>query len=149
LIFLHRYGYLQRYFPNPCYIMLRREDAVMQAVSWYRAAYQKTWSVSHEKRAHAVYNREAIGHYYELIADDARRWSHYFSVEGITPFYITYENLLADSPGCLNHLMQHLGLGENFTVDARQSRFSIQRDETNREWAEKFMRETGISPRKY
>lgn len=146
LIFLHYHGYLERYFPHRHYIMLRREDSVMQAVSWYRAAYQKTWSSSHIKRAEAFYDAQAIAHYHQLIANDARRWTHYFEVEGITPFHVSYEALLADPQLCLNRMVQYLGLGESLAVNTSQSRFTIQRDETSREWAEKFSRETGINP---
>jgi LPS sulfotransferase NodH len=116
----------------------------MQAVSWYRAAYQKTWSSSHIKRAEAIYDKEAISHYHHLIANDARRWMHYFTVEGITPFYVTYEYLLEDPQLCISNMMQYLGLGESTIVDASQSRFTIQRDDTNREWADKFIKEIGF-----
>jgi LPS sulfotransferase NodH len=146
LIFLQYHGYLQHYFPNRYYIMLRREDSVMQAISWYRAASQKTWSSSHVKRAEAVYDAKAITHYYQLIANDARRWAHYFAVEGISPLHLTYETLLADPQLCLDQIVQYLGLAESLAVEAGQSRFTIQRDETSREWAEKFIRETGMHP---
>jgi LPS sulfotransferase NodH len=147
LIFLHYHGHMEHYFPNRHYIMLRREDSVMQAISWYRAAYQKTWSSSHIKRAEALYDVKAIAHYHQLITNDARRWAHYFEVTGINPLHLSYEALLEDPSFCLEQITQHLGLDDPLTVKVSESRFTIQRDETSREWAEKFMRETGVSPR--
>lgn len=141
LIFLHYHGYLQRYFPNPHFIMLRREDTVMQAISWYRAAYQKTWSSSHVKRAEAAYDGEAITHYYQLIAHDARRWAHYFEIEGIKPFSVSYEMLVEDPQACLNQMAQYLALEISLPIDASQSAFKIQRDAISGEWAERFTRE--------
>jgi len=138
LIYLHRYGYLEYYFPNPYYIMLRREDSVMQAVSWYRAAYQKTWSSAHMKRAEAAYDVKAISHYYQLIANDARRWTNYFSVEGIIPLHLTYEDLLVDPYACLNKISRYLEIGSSLQVDPKGSRFNIQRDAISGEWAERF-----------
>lgn len=141
LIFLHRHGLLEKYFPDPHYIMLSREDSVMQAVSWYRAAYQKTWSSSHIKRAEAHYDVDAIAHYHQLISQDARRWGRYFSIEGIAPLDLTYETLVADPRVSLARIAEYLELGVALEVDPGKSSFKIQRDATNHEWAERFRRE--------
>lgn len=144
LIFLHRQGFLEKYFPNRFYIMLSREDVIMQAVSWYRAAYQKTWSSSHVKRADAEYDANGIAHYHRLISHDAKRWAHYFDRESIQPFCLSYENLVEDTERCLANISDYLQLGMPLEIDPQKSHFKLQRDAISHAWAERYAMEAGF-----
>lgn len=99
--------------------MLRREDQIMQAVSWYRAAYQKTWSSNHAKRAHATYDATAIAHYHELILTDARRWENYFKIENIKPFELSYEAMVSDTQNILLKMGKYLELDAPLQADPK------------------------------
>jgi len=148
IIYLHYRGYLHQYFPNPRYVFLEREDKIMQAISWYRAAAQKTWSSAHHKRRDAPYNHEQIAHYHDLIAHSTRQWEHFFATEQIQPLRLTYEQLMADPTNQLSAIAHHLELDTPLRVNADKTRFKIQRDNTSQQWAKRYLAENSIPPAK-
>lgn len=141
LIFLHYLGLLDHCFPHRRYMLLSREDTLMQAISWYRAAHQRTWSSSHIQRAEANYDRERIEHYLHLIELDHQRWDHFFKTESLVPLRMTYESLQKDPASNLKKIQLLLQLNQSLEVDEKKTRFSVQRDATSHEWAKRFILE--------
>ena len=69
-------------------------------------------------------------------------WLNWFKAKNITPFRLTYEDLLADPAGTVQSVVEHLGVQNAERDEVKVPPVEKQGDDTNQEWIERFRRET-------
>ena len=138
---------VERWFPRPAYVWLRRRDRARQAVSYARAAKTHVWWDANEAPApfgapvtesprfdYSLVERSAE----RLGADDAS-WRAFFRANHVEPMTVFYEDLVADYPGTIRQVMDHLGLQGGFR-ELPQPGFRRQADGLNDRWTDRFVR---------
>jgi LPS sulfotransferase NodH len=120
--------------PEPRYIWLSRQDEIGQAVSWHRAKTTGVWHDGDRPQAGAIFDFEAIDERLRLVREHNARWRRWFGDNGIEPFQVTYEDLVAD-PAAVTHAAI-VFLGKTLAGDAPGVQHtSRQADEINSDWA--------------
>ncbi len=83
------------------FVHLRRSDAVAQAVSWARSLQTHYWhpgEVVAPGGQDPYYDEELIGQLVARIEDLEATWMRWFTIHGIDPCELTYEELGAEHP---------------------------------------------------
>jgi LPS sulfotransferase NodH len=127
-------------FPQPVsWVRVVRRDRLAQAVSLARARQSGQWSAAQVVRRRRPYepffDETAIT---AALADvDAWNagWQSYFSVAGITPIRVVYEDLVADYPGEMGRLFDALDLDVVVEPNPPMRR---QADEISASWIERY-----------
>lgn len=102
-------------FPGLRYVHLTREDKVHQTISYWRALRTGIWhrptggDVDTPGRP-ALDLRDASECFLQLCAEDVL-WQRFFRDSGADALQLTYEAYVADRPGHLARLADHLGVG--------------------------------------
>jgi LPS sulfotransferase NodH len=133
---------LERAFGHMRFIYLRRDDIVAQAVSLLRAEQTNVWHdpvqatrpvPDHEAR----FDFDQIHQRVQLIGQHNAAWQEWFSVAGIEPFPVLYEELALDPAGITYRILDFLDLelppGWELVVQYRQLA-----DELNTEWIARY-----------
>ena len=130
---------LARAFPNPHYLWLRREDTVAQAVSWARALQTDQWRSSSPAKGEATFDADQIAGLIELIGSETADWAAWFEEQGIEPFLVTYEELLADARGPLERIAAFAGVSLPDRFEPRSyPGYERQADDVNEDWARRY-----------
>jgi trehalose 2-sulfotransferase len=126
------------------YIYVNRRDRVAQAVSMARALQTNQWSSQGQegKKPELRYNRELIANAMKEVELQDAGWLNWFKANNITPFRLTYEDLLADPAGTVQRVVEHLGVQNAERDEVKVPPVEKQGDDTNQEWIERFRRET-------
>jgi trehalose 2-sulfotransferase len=90
--------------PDPLFIHLERQDALAQALSHVRATGSGQWSSAQPTGAIAQYDEAAILDELSRNATYRGRWQMFFARNGITPLWLTYEDVVADLPGTVRRV---------------------------------------------
>jgi trehalose 2-sulfotransferase len=129
-------------------IHLRREDVVAQAVSWMRADQSDVWlkiaaadgsrrERSASPRREPRFDFDVLDGYVKLVQEHNAAWTDWFDGQGVTPFAVRYEELVADTVNVTNSILLRLGLdpthGRVPTVSS-----SLQGDALNDEWIRRY-----------
>jgi trehalose 2-sulfotransferase len=103
---------LERHFPRPRFVWLRREDAVAQAASWAEAIRTGRWH--HWDRGYATpsprYDRGQVDALVRELSDADAAWSAWFEANGVEPYVLRFEDLVADTVGRARGVLAWLGL---------------------------------------
>lgn len=86
-------GVLERWFPEPAYVFLRREDVTRQAVSLWNAVYTGVWASATAPPLRAPYSFSAIHWQRARILTGMAGWEHAFTQAGVEPLRVSYEEL--------------------------------------------------------
>jgi LPS sulfotransferase NodH len=142
--FLKEYPALLDVLSPVTYIYINRRDRVAQAVSMARALQTNQWSSqAHDgKKPELRYNRELIANAMKEVELQDAGWLNWFKAKNITPFRLTYEDLLADPAGTVQRVVEHLGVQDAERDEVKVPPVEKQGDDTNQEWIERFRRET-------
>ena len=142
--FLKEYPALLDVLSPVTYIYINRGDRVAQAVSMARALQTNQWSSQGQegKKPELSYNRELIGNAMKEVELQDAGWLNWFKANNITPFRLTYEDLLADPAGTVQRVVEHLGVQNAERDEVKVPPVEKQGDDTNQEWIERFRRET-------
>jgi LPS sulfotransferase NodH len=135
LAYLYRTGRFHDVFARPQFILVRREDALMQAISWYIAEQTQAWASFQPDRGEPEFDQSAILAKLQHIVLEYARFEYLFNILGVGPLIITYEALSADPSGAINRIWQHLGGDRSIAVSVEETRHQIQRTARNAEWA--------------
>ena len=124
-------------FPQPRYVWLKREDAVAQAVSWWRASQSAQWIDSDVVRREPDFDFHKIDAAVKRTRELNDRWHSWFSTNRIVPLVITYEGLVADPGRVVREILSFAGVEapSGMLVSARTSR---QADALSDEWIERY-----------
>ena len=133
---------VERMFPNPLYVRLRREDPIAQAVSWSRAIQTGRWSTADDGSRRPRYDRAEIAGLLELIRWESDDWDTRLAAEGIEPHEVTYEQLLADPRAAVEAIGRAAGIAVPADVELRAyPGRERQADELNGDWIRRFREE--------
>jgi trehalose 2-sulfotransferase len=89
---------LSCHLPQLKYLWLRRRDFVRQGVSWWRAAATGQYALTAEESPAALpeYDLEGIRNLVVLAEESDSAWQKWFITQGITPFEVSYEDMVED-----------------------------------------------------
>jgi LPS sulfotransferase NodH len=129
---------LQRWFPSPRFVWIRREDVVAQAVSFAKAVQTGVWYAEHTASdpAPARYDAGEIHALLREIEEHDACWRRWFERERADVHEVRYEHLEADMRGVTEDVLRFLGLGAGGLAIEPQTK--LQRDQTNAEWAARY-----------
>jgi trehalose 2-sulfotransferase len=142
--FLKEYPALLDVLSPVTYIYINRRDRVAQAVSMARALQTNQWSSQGQegKKPELRYNRELIANAMKEVELQDAGWLNWFKAKNITPFRLTYEDLIADPAGTVQRVVEHLRVQNAERDEVKVPPVEKQGDDTNQEWIERFRRET-------
>jgi LPS sulfotransferase NodH len=138
-------GLLERAFGRVCFVYLRRDDIVAQAVSLFRAEQTGVWhgpvkATREEPDADAQFDFDQIHQRVQMIGQHNSAWQGWFSSAGIEPLAVFYEELAADPAGVVRRVLDFLGLdlpaGRELVVQHRRLA-----DELSAEWIARYRAE--------
>jgi LPS sulfotransferase NodH len=118
-------------FEGDVVVRIVREDRLAQAVSWARARQTNRWADFQTEQFRPRYSRRLIQRCLDSIEADEGAWARQFP----QALVLTYEGLAADLNGTVDRVLERLGEHRVGTVEAA---LSVQADEVNRAWAERF-----------
>jgi LPS sulfotransferase NodH len=125
------------------YIYVDRANKLAQAVSLAMALQTDTWSTLKESRPEALrYDKDLIAKCLEQNEQQELAWHQWFKDNAITPFHVTYEDLIADTAAVVRHIKQLLDVDDDEPEEVPVPAIEKQGDETNMEWIARYQRET-------
>ena len=130
---------LERTFPGLRFVWIRREDVVAQAVSYAKAKQTDQWTVLAPGRPDRVprFDFAQIDRLVGEIEEENAAWARWFRANGITPFEIRCEDLMADMEAVTRRLLGFLGVAVpgDTSIAPKHAR---QADSVNAEWAARY-----------
>lgn len=116
---------------------LRRDDVVAQAVSWVRAEQTGYWHHGDVPTAEPAFDLDQIDELVRTIEEHNAAWRSWFAEQGVRPYPVSYEGLIADPQGTVHGILDHLAIRLPATwrpawTPARQA------DEVNAEWIRRY-----------
>jgi LPS sulfotransferase NodH len=150
-----RRALLERWFPDPRYVWLRRSNRLRQAISYARAVQTKIWWDADEApgpydtpRPEALaFNRDLIERSLVQMKHWDSKWGRYFDAHGLDPLVLTYEDLVRDTEGALRQVIAHLGLERPRDFELPPSQFRRQADAITEEWLARYKAESSSNGR--
>jgi trehalose 2-sulfotransferase len=139
---------LQRVFPNPRFVWLRREDVVGQAVSWWKAIQSGQWWAGQEGASgKPVYGFEQIDWLVNEIRVYDGCWLRWFQTERINPIMVSYADLCIDHEGVTRAVLAALGVEPVAgALIAPMDGLTKQADGINAEWVARYAEERRAAP---
>ena len=77
------------------FVHLRRADVVRQAVSWARAERTGYWQPGDAASGEPELDLDLVAQLVRTVHGHNAAWSEWFAGQGVSPFVVTYENLVA------------------------------------------------------
>jgi len=122
------------------FVYVTREDVLMQAISLFRAIRSGEWSSDHVRLQEVSFDRDGILDQFDYLLQMMRRWEMLFSLLGIHPLRVTYEQISKDPRGAVRRIASHIGL--RGAVEIGEAQLKRQRDEQSELWAAMLHAET-------
>ena len=126
-------------FPNAKWLFVYREDPFSQAISLWRAKSTGSWDSNHQGGPTPDYDFGGINQQLRYLLSHTKLWQDFFSLSGIVPHAINYEQFEAAPAEGLKAALQACGLDRENPVIA--SNLKPQRDQITVEYRERFMDE--------
>ena len=124
------------------YIYLSRRDVIAQAVSMAKAIQTNRWtSMDDDVETVPRYDKRLIGQCLEEIRQQKIGWLRWFELHNITPFVVTYEDLIANTTGAIASIVRLLDVDDDKGSELHPPLVEKLGDGTNAEWAARFRRE--------
>jgi LPS sulfotransferase NodH len=137
---------LAELFDEPCYVWVRREDVVRQAVSLWRAMQTQSWRADRPGAASAErrprYSFAALRHLVARLNDHDARWARLFATGDTPVLAVTYEQLTADLAGAVGRTLDHIGVQSQDDRGHAAPRMRRQADELSEEWVIAYARDS-------
>jgi trehalose 2-sulfotransferase len=142
LVFLAEAGFLGAILPAPEFLLVERENVVMQAVSWVLAKQTGQWTSRHpDKGAEPEYDRNAIRSRITQIRNENAAFREFFDRNDLPNRVVTYEEVEADPEGMVEQLAASFGF-DCWEYQPDRVRIDVQRTTLNAEWHDRYRRET-------
>lgn len=132
---------LWRFFPDPIFVRVRREDVLGQAISLAIARQTNKWSSRQRSSGAARYDAKAISDCLETIITENVQWDRYLGSRGKVPLTLTYESIERDHGAALHTIADRAGVSLAAVPALEAAGLQRQRDETNEEWRSQWLRE--------
>jgi LPS sulfotransferase NodH len=147
---------LERQFPDPCYIWLRRDDRLRQAVSYTKSIQTKIWWDTDKapspydapRPEFLQFDRSLIEWSMAQLEEADAAWGRYFAANGIEPLVLTYEQLVENVEGAVRQVVDQLGLTLPDGFSLPPSQFRRQADEVTEDWVATYQRGPDDAPRR-
>ena len=121
------------------FIYINRRDKVAQAISMAKAMQTNAWiSFDPQTGKNTRYDPNFIEQCMKEIEQQRLGWWRWFEANGVTPFVVTYEDVLADKDGVVRSIIELLGVQNDIPEKIDLPDVEKQADETNAEWASRF-----------
>ncbi|MCE8018920.1 hypothetical protein HOP51_02130 [Halomonas sp. MCCC 1A11036] len=135
---------LGKIFPNIKFIFIDRDDVVAQAVSLYKARVSGKWSSDHNAIREAVYSYKEIKSCLDILVSEKNKWKAFFSVCGINPLRISYEELEVAPERKVSLICSYLNVDvKEFSAEnALEVKIKKQRDVETKEWIDRFRQDS-------
>lgn len=101
---------LERCFPQPRFVWLRREDVRAQAESWARAVQTGVWAHWDEPCGAPAHAPEQVAALAGAAREHDAAWGRWFAGQGIEPLVVRYEDLAADPSGVAAEVAAFVGV---------------------------------------
>jgi LPS sulfotransferase NodH len=136
-------GYFERAFAQTRFVLLKRRDALAQAISLDVAMQTRTWQphAGPPNPAEPRYSRKRIALKMEGIARKYEQFEIFFRERGIEPFRVIYEDLAGNARGALSGIDDFLGIPMRCDRGAPRSPDPVA-DAVKEEWKRRFVSET-------
>ena len=134
---------LRRFFPEPRFVWLRREDVVAQAVSWAKAVQTDQWAAQQPAQREPEFDFEQVDALYHLARVHDGCWRRWFSAQGIEPHPVVYEELAAEPERVAQGVLDFLGLEAAAPLVAPAD-LTRQADEVNLAWSARYRELAGL-----
>jgi LPS sulfotransferase NodH len=138
---------LSTFFPRLRYVWIWREDVVAQGVSWAKAVLTGEWYFGDQRRPTGKTPEFDLAYVHNLVwvasrlQVVARRW---FREQGVHPFRVSYEQLVADPEGVTRRVLAFLRLESETATISTSTR--PQADALNAEWITRYRNESPFLP---
>lgn len=137
---------VERYLPQPRYVYLTRDDKARQAISYFRAIHTNEWFrlAGEERPADGdgpplVPDFQQIRWLEDLVSEHDRNWERFFTVSGLQPLRLTYEQLCADFKECVEHVLNFIGIDRPADMAISVPDLLKQADELTEHWLEIYL----------
>jgi LPS sulfotransferase NodH len=142
----------EQIFPNHRHIHLIRRNKLRQAISWWKAIQT---GISHRtatgilRGRHCVanptegpdledrYDFNAIMHLIGEVVANESELQEAFTHSEITPLTIIYEDLVADIPGGVHRILEHIGVSDRPRVE--KPRYQRLSDDLSERWYQRLL----------
>ena len=125
------------------YIYICRRDTVAQAVSMAKAIQTNRWSsMDAEVETDLRYDEFLIARCLEEVQRQKIGWLRWFELNNITPFVLSYEDLIANSAGAVGSVVKLLDVQDDEASEIYPPEVQKLGDATNIEWAARFRGES-------
>ena len=136
-----RAGMIPGYFQDVRWVVVQRHDIIAQAVSFEIASQTKRWeSFADQTEIQPRYDFEAIRQKVRALSLQNASINAFFSVQGIQPCRVNYEQFCANPIAATLELASSLGV-DNVEVDPSKLRRHQQRDATGADFHQRFLKE--------
>lgn len=150
---------LRALFPDLRFFRITRDDAVRQAISYWKAKETGVWG-QEESRAgrtgqsrrrvvkgsrrtgrEPAYDYDGIAALLAEIEDGEAGIASFFATSGFTPMHVVYEQFVRDYAGTTRRLLDHLGIVPPPDLQIGQPRTVKLADDTSEAWTARFRAE--------
>jgi LPS sulfotransferase NodH len=115
---------------------------VAQAVSMAKAMQTHAWLSFDQITGRTLrYDSDFVAQCSDELERQRLGWWRWFETNSITPFVVTYEDLLADTSGVVSGVVELLGAEKDEPEKVNLPVVERQADEINMEWMARFGRE--------
>lgn len=129
-------------FPGTKFILLEREDILMQAISLSKAKQTGAWSSNRELSVKPSYSFASIYDSLLYCSREKSAWEAVFKVLGLRPYRVLYEDLVARPIATVEAVASFIGVdvavGDDVFAAVKHQK---QRDDESIEWADRFKSE--------
>lgn len=142
---------LRQSLGQPIYILIRRRNKYLQAVSYLLARQTGVWILDGawlpDKEAITTtptYSLQELLACLEGIVQEEIAWDRYLADHGITPYVVIYEELVANYKTVTGEVLSHLGV-HDYQEHITDPAIKRQATSQNHEWAEKFEKDLRLA----
>ncbi len=133
---------LQQIFPDLDFIWLIRRNKVKQAISWTIASQTDIWTVrkgdKKEPKHKPEFDFQLIDSFYQRILEGEHGWSRFFSINGVKPLQLFYEDLAEKSASLLIDVLKFLEISIPHDFQVSETSIVKQANAVNDEWEERY-----------
>lgn len=123
------------------YLYIDRRDKIEQAVSLAKAIQTNAWiSLTTATRIPLFYSFDFIRACHEELQAQAKGWHRWFEAHEVTPFVVTYEDIVASPQACLRGVAAHFDIPFEEAAKIGVAVPKKQADAVNDEWVDRFRR---------
>ncbi len=121
------------------FVHLRRADVVRQAVSWARAERTGYWQPGDAASGEPELDLDLVAQLVRTVHGHNAAWSEWFAGQGVSPFVVTYENLVARPRSTVDGILARLGVVAPASWQPGSS-LPRQADELSEDWVRRYHR---------